>query len=159
MLAKFAVNRSEINIAPLIFISHQNLVVNLDNLLNSGTQTNYHYLLQKCGYATTSRPPPPPRPPGGEDRPKEGSVTSFPPLSDPIPGLPTPIYSDAKEVDQETEITVLSNGLRVASENRFGQFCTIGGMNQVIIEILLDMLITNQVTGYSNYANLLSSFD
>ena len=27
---------------------------------------------------------------------------------------------------EETQITVLENGIRVASEKRFGQFCTVG---------------------------------
>lgn len=53
-------------------------------------------------------------------------VTPFPPLTESVPDLPTPIYSTIKEEDQATQITVLSNGLKVASENRFGQFCTIG---------------------------------
>ncbi|XP_011703434.1 PREDICTED: mitochondrial-processing peptidase subunit alpha-like [Wasmannia auropunctata] len=52
-------------------------------------------------------------------------ITSFPPLTKPIPNLPRAVYSTAKE-DQTTQITVLSNGLKVASENRFGQICTIG---------------------------------
>ncbi|XP_034934529.1 mitochondrial-processing peptidase subunit alpha [Chelonus insularis] len=54
------------------------------------------------------------------------SVTGFPPLTDSIPNLPKPIYSNAREDTQNTQITVLSNGLRIASENRFGQFCTVG---------------------------------
>ncbi|KAJ8679891.1 hypothetical protein QAD02_015678 [Eretmocerus hayati] len=85
-------------------------------LKNSATQTKYHHFLQRCGFTTDNKSP---------DRPK-GSVTPFPPLSEPIPGLPTPIYSSAKEDQQTTQVTTLSNGLRVASENRFGQFCTIG---------------------------------
>lgn len=59
-------------------------------------------------------------------RAKEPVVTPLPPLTEPIPNLPKPIYSTAKEEHQTTQVTVLSNGLRVASENRFGQFCTIG---------------------------------
>lgn len=43
-----------------------------------------------------------------------------------MPGLPKAVYSTQREENQVTEITVLSNGLRVASEKRFGQFCTIG---------------------------------
>lgn len=95
------------------------LVFVLIIILNfSGTHTKYHHLLHKCGLATTVKTPEIPK----------GSVTSFPPLSEPIPGLPTPIYSDAKEDKEVTKVTTLSNGLRVASENRFGQFCTIGGI-------------------------------
>lgn len=47
-------------------------------------------------------------------------------MTEPIQNLPKPIYSTAKEEHQTTQITVLPNGLKVASENRFGQFCTIG---------------------------------
>ncbi|EFN77279.1 Mitochondrial-processing peptidase subunit alpha, partial [Harpegnathos saltator] len=54
------------------------------------------------------------------------SVTPFPPLTEPVPNLPKAVYSTAKEEHQTTQITVLSNGLKVASENRFGQFCTVG---------------------------------
>lgn len=41
--------------------------------------------------------------------------------------LPPVTYSIAKSEDPLTEVTVLSNGLRVASEKKFGQFCTAGG--------------------------------
>lgn len=51
----------------------------------------------------------------------------MPPMDTPIPGLPKPIYSSLKEEHQNTQVTTLSNGLRVASENRFGEFCTVGG--------------------------------
>ncbi|XP_076627484.1 mitochondrial-processing peptidase subunit alpha isoform X1 [Colletes latitarsis] len=53
-------------------------------------------------------------------------VTPFPSLTKPIPNLPKAVYATAKEEHQTTKVTVLSNGLRVASENRFGQFCTVG---------------------------------
>lgn len=58
---------------------------------------------------------------------RKSIVTPFPPLTEPIPNLPKAIYATAKEEHQGTKVTVLSNGLKVASENRFGQFCTIGG--------------------------------
>ncbi|XP_049887195.1 mitochondrial-processing peptidase subunit alpha [Pectinophora gossypiella] len=54
------------------------------------------------------------------------SVTPLPPLSEPMPNLPPVAYSKAKSEDTLTEVTVLSNGLRVASEKKFGQFCTAG---------------------------------
>jgi len=60
------------------------------------------------------------------------TVTSFPPLTESIPNLPKAVYSTAKEEHQITHITVLPNGLKVASENRFGQFCTIGGKLSMI---------------------------
>ncbi|XP_066589523.1 mitochondrial-processing peptidase subunit alpha [Prorops nasuta] len=53
-------------------------------------------------------------------------LARFPPLSQPIQNLPEAVYSTIKQQDQETQITVLSNGLKVASENHFGQFCTVG---------------------------------
>ncbi|XP_060810363.1 mitochondrial-processing peptidase subunit alpha [Amyelois transitella] len=64
------------------------------------------------------------------DRPAQplskGSVTPLPPLSEPIPSLPPVVYSTAISEDAITEVTTLSNGLRVASEKKFGQFCTAG---------------------------------
>ncbi|KAL4706848.1 hypothetical protein ACJJTC_010082 [Scirpophaga incertulas] len=56
----------------------------------------------------------------------KGSVTPLPPLSEPMPNLPPVIYSSAKSENARTEVTILSNGLRVASEKKFGQFCTAG---------------------------------
>ncbi|CAH4016468.1 mitochondrial-processing peptidase subunit alpha [Pieris brassicae] len=56
----------------------------------------------------------------------KGSVTPLPPLSEPMPNLPPVVYSSAKSEDSITEVTTLSNGLRVASEKKFGQFCTAG---------------------------------
>ncbi|BES92962.1 Insulinase (Peptidase family M16) [Nesidiocoris tenuis] len=55
-----------------------------------------------------------------------------PPLSKPPANLEKAIYAEHKSGDRQetTQITTLPNGLRVASENKFGQFCTIG----VIIE-------------------------
>ncbi|KAK9511456.1 hypothetical protein O3M35_000108 [Rhynocoris fuscipes] len=73
----------------------------------------------RCFSSQAKKPPPPPR-------------NSFqqPPLSKPLPGLENAVYADSKEENNITQVTTLSNGLRVASENKFGQFCTIG----VIIE-------------------------
>ncbi|XP_061713892.1 mitochondrial-processing peptidase subunit alpha [Cydia pomonella] len=56
----------------------------------------------------------------------KNSVTPLPPLSDPMPNLPPVLYSTGKAEDCVTEVTTLSNGLRVASEKKFGQFCTAG---------------------------------
>lgn len=57
----------------------------------------------------------------------KGSVTPLPPLSEPMPNLPPVSYASSKSEEYTTEVTVLSNGLRVASEKKFGQFCTAGG--------------------------------
>lgn len=54
-------------------------------------------------------------------------VTPYPPLSQPLNDLPPVEYAKPTVGPRETRITTLANGLRVASESRFGQFCTIGG--------------------------------
>ncbi|XP_078406339.1 mitochondrial-processing peptidase subunit alpha [Cetorhinus maximus] len=49
------------------------------------------------------------------------------PLSSPLPSLPKPIFATVSGHNKyETRITVLENGLRVASQDKFGQFCTVG---------------------------------
>ncbi|XP_044261911.1 mitochondrial-processing peptidase subunit alpha [Tribolium madens] len=53
-------------------------------------------------------------------------VTNLPPMDKPVENLPTPIYASLQKEHQNTQVTTLSNGLRVASENRFGEFCTVG---------------------------------
>uniref|UniRef100_A0A6J0TSU2 Alpha-MPP n=1 Tax=Pogona vitticeps TaxID=103695 RepID=A0A6J0TSU2_9SAUR len=49
------------------------------------------------------------------------------PLTTPLPGLPKPVFAtvDGQE-GFETRVTTLENGLQVASQNKFGQFCTVG---------------------------------
>ncbi|XP_044161568.1 LOW QUALITY PROTEIN: mitochondrial-processing peptidase subunit alpha [Bufo gargarizans] len=57
------------------------------------------------------------------------SGTTYPsiPLTAPLPGVPKPVFArvDGQE-KYETKVTTLENGLRVASQNKFGQFCTVG---------------------------------
>ncbi|KAM8802423.1 mitochondrial-processing peptidase subunit alpha [Rhynchonycteris naso] len=49
------------------------------------------------------------------------------PLSIPLPGVPKPVFATVDEQEKfETRVTTLDNGLRVASQNKFGQFCTVG---------------------------------
>ncbi|XP_075415934.1 mitochondrial-processing peptidase subunit alpha [Tenrec ecaudatus] len=49
------------------------------------------------------------------------------PLSSPLPGVPKPVFATADGQEKfETKVTTLDNGLRVASQNKFGQFCTVG---------------------------------
>ncbi|KAG8518639.1 Mitochondrial-processing peptidase subunit alpha, partial [Galemys pyrenaicus] len=49
------------------------------------------------------------------------------PLSSPLPGLPKPVFATVDGQEKfETKVTTLENGLRVASQNKFGQFCTVG---------------------------------
>lgn len=41
-------------------------------------------------------------------------------------GFPQPLYSSKSIENYETKVTTLSNGLKVASQAKFGQFCTVG---------------------------------
>lgn len=50
------------------------------------------------------------------------------PLTEPVPWIPVPQYATLPDHEQETQVTVLDNGLRVASQPKFGHFCTVGGM-------------------------------
>ena len=43
----------------------------------------------------------------------------------PLAGLAAPTYLTATP-SSETRVTLLENGIRVASEQKFGQFCTVG---------------------------------
>jgi len=56
--------------------------------------------------------------------PKDASLNTC--LSQPMPGLPVATYLSSKAEKEDTKVTVLSNGIRVASEKKFGQFCTVG---------------------------------
>lgn len=48
-------------------------------------------------------------------------------LSTPLPGIPKPVFASVHGHETyETKITTLENGLKVASQNKFGQFCTVG---------------------------------
>ncbi|KAI1280481.1 Mitochondrial-processing peptidase subunit alpha [Halotydeus destructor] len=40
--------------------------------------------------------------------------------------IPTPVYASNKKEEHETKVTTLKNGLKVASQSKFGQFCTVG---------------------------------
>ncbi|KAG8184572.1 hypothetical protein JTE90_007688 [Oedothorax gibbosus] len=48
------------------------------------------------------------------------------PMSEVLTSAPKPIYVSSKNLNQETKVTTLPNGLRVASQNKFGQSCTVG---------------------------------
>uniref|UniRef100_A0A1B6MP28 Mitochondrial-processing peptidase subunit alpha n=1 Tax=Graphocephala atropunctata TaxID=36148 RepID=A0A1B6MP28_9HEMI len=74
--------------------------------------------LSGCHYSSSSQQP------GGPTLIK----CSFkqPSLNTALPGLPLAKYASHKEDNQSTQITVLPCGLKIASENRFGQFCTVG---------------------------------
>ncbi|MEE6505229.1 hypothetical protein FKM82_005468 [Ascaphus truei] len=49
------------------------------------------------------------------------------PLTSPLPGVPKTVFATVDGQEKfETKVTTLENGLRVASQNKFGQFCTVG---------------------------------
>lgn len=60
------------------------------------------------------------------NQPSTEVVTKLPPLTQPIPNLPDVEYAKPLLEGSNTKVTTLPNGLRVASEPRFGQFCTVG---------------------------------
>ncbi|XP_037348728.1 mitochondrial-processing peptidase subunit alpha [Talpa occidentalis] len=75
--------------------------------------------------------------PGGRSRLRPGAPArrgfssggTYPgtPLSVPLPGVPKPVFATVDGQEKfETKVTTLENGLRVASQNKFGQFCTVG---------------------------------
>lgn len=60
--------------------------------------------------------------------PSDEVVTALPPLTQPLADMPPLKYATVQRASaNNTQVTVLPNGLRVASEKRFGQFCTVGG--------------------------------
>ncbi|KAH8407496.1 hypothetical protein KR222_003270 [Zaprionus bogoriensis] len=58
--------------------------------------------------------------------PSKEIVTHLPPLTHPLPNLPEAIYAEPLAESATTKVTTLANGLRIASEPRYGQFCTVG---------------------------------
>lgn len=116
-------------------------------LFFSSTHSQYFNVWQRCNFSSQRIPD------LKENRKK--TVTAFPPLSEPIPNLPKAVYSTAKEEHQTTQITVLPNGLKVASENRFGQFCTIGG--ELSMSLTLYQLALNLYEDYYCYIILIFS--
>ncbi|XP_047499626.1 mitochondrial-processing peptidase subunit alpha-like [Penaeus chinensis] len=48
------------------------------------------------------------------------------PLSKTVEWLPRPVYASVSSTPAQTQVTTLENGLRVASEPKFGNFCTVG---------------------------------
>ena len=54
-----------------------------------------------------------------------------PPLNEALPGVPPAPPNLAEHVTQghqyKTQVTTLENGIKIASEDSFGQFSTVGG--------------------------------
>ena len=59
-------------------------------------------------------------------------------LSQPLPWLPPIKYATVTDKGHETRITKLNNGLRVATQNKFGQYCTVGGKFVMFVNYLED---------------------
>lgn len=56
------------------------------------------------------------------------NVSGHPPLSQPMHGFEKPAYIDPQSVELfSSKLTTLPNGLRVATEPIFGEYCTVGG--------------------------------
>ncbi|XP_039269449.2 mitochondrial-processing peptidase subunit alpha-like [Styela clava] len=53
------------------------------------------------------------------------SSTSKVPLSKPLGNAPNVVFAEGDE-ESDTHVTTLSNGLKVASQTKFGTFCTVG---------------------------------
>jgi len=78
-----------------------------------------------CWTARRGRSSAPPAP-TSQTQPAAASGALTTPLSNPLPGLPLPVYVKEKETQLDTQVTTLENGIRVASQQKFGQFCTVG---------------------------------
>lgn len=91
----------------------------LSLIFRSSTPIKCLNISQRCNFSTQRVPP--------HLNVEKNNVIPLPPLTEAVPNLPTAIYSTTKEEHQTTKTTVLPNGLTVASEDRFGPFCTIGG--------------------------------
>lgn len=62
---------------------------------------------------------------------------TIPPLNEPLPNMPAPPPDMVFGVDWQnrhdhvTHVTTLGNGIKVASEDSFGQFSTVGGKSWI----------------------------
>ena len=66
-------------------------------------------------------------------------------LEDPVPELPRATYVVKPKIEAKTQVTTLSNGLRVASEAKFGQFCTVGKCLDDHIYTIVSLLLLKDV--------------
>lgn len=64
------------------------------------------------------------------------------PLSKSVPWLPQPVFATSAKQHNETRVTVLENGLRVASEPKFGHFCTVGGEDVGTLSHIIKLIKT-----------------
>ncbi|XP_053987995.1 mitochondrial-processing peptidase subunit alpha [Hylaeus volcanicus] len=99
----------------LMKVSHNSLIIAAKK---STMQRNTFTFFRRCNFSSQKIT--------NNNITRNSIVTPFPSLTQPIPNLPKAVYATAKDEHHTTKVTVLPNGLRVASENRFGQFCTVG---------------------------------
>lgn len=67
-------------------------------------------------------------------------------LSTQLPGIPKPLFASVDGQEKyETKITTLENGLKVASQDKFGQFCTVGSK----LKLDADMRCYDHVQNYN----------
>lgn len=75
---------------------------------------------------------------------------AIPPLNEPLPNLTAPppdMVCDAEwqnQHDHVTHVTTLENGIKVASEDSFGQFSTVGGKFRISHVVNLISEITSE---------------
>lgn len=83
-------------------------------------------------------------------------------LAQPVPFIPAPKYVKPSELKHETQVTQLENGLCVASENKFGHFCTVGGIsfifciklyfnvNIIFLDVIVEFILNVHCYSYLN---------
>lgn len=81
----------------------------------------------------------------------ENTTINGVPLSKPMPGIAIPKYAKADATFYTTKVTTLDNGLRVASEPKFGQFCTIGGKTILCCNKCAPLI--NRLVVYAGFLN------
>lgn len=70
------------------------------------------------------------------------------PLSSPLPGVPKPVFATVDGQEKfETRVTRLDNGLQVASQNKFGQFCTVGSKYYGVLQVFPGVLMWHAFGG------------
>ena len=74
-------------------------------------------------------------------------------MSQSVPWIKSPVYTSPTDKITSTNVTTLENGLRVASEPMFGEFCTLGGSVSCFLLLTIDKSDTtfNSLTLISPY--------
>jgi len=93
----------------------------MQKLLSPSFSKQNFILTRRCRSTSATSGPPPTTSLDGV-----GGLAREVPLSKPMPGLPIASYIETSKQEEETKVTRLDNGIRVASQPKFGQFCTVG---------------------------------